>query len=124
VGVQPYGGMLTGYGSIAARFGYTVKQVRKAIHDIKQGQPGNPNFGFDRNTGDVYVQLPGGGYGDAPIGNIGDTIENGTGNHTSNVSALARLGIAAGIVIFVAPKIAGIVGAPFTGGSSLVLELA
>jgi len=60
-------------GSFAARWGYTRRQVRDAIHTLKKGIEGNPDVELDPDTGDVYVREPGGD--PELLGNIGDEID-------------------------------------------------
>ncbi len=68
---------ITGYSNIANKLGYSVKQIKTAMHAVKN-QPGwrgfggnrNPDVGVDPISGEVYPQLPDGNFADDSIGNI------------------------------------------------------
>ncbi|MDU0314111.1 polymorphic toxin-type HINT domain-containing protein [Phycicoccus sp. M110.8] len=76
------GDMMSRPQQIADRFNATTRQVKDAIHAAKrQGLPRNgpvrnPDLSVDTNTGEIYPQLPDGGYGDS-IGNLWDYLEGG-----------------------------------------------
>ena len=59
----------------ANKTGKTQKQVEDAIHAAKQdnlkagGEKRNPDVQFDPETGELYPEIPGGGFGDS-IGNL------------------------------------------------------
>ncbi len=61
-------------GKIADQFGYSTRQIRTAIHDVKRGSafPGNPDVVIDR-AGEVYPVGRDGAAGDS-IGNILDSL--------------------------------------------------
>ena len=68
-------------GQIADRFDASVRQVKDAIHAVKQNMPRsgpvrNPDVMVDLETGEVYPQIEGGGVGDS-IGNILDYLPGG-----------------------------------------------
>jgi|GEM_PF-3597530 len=66
--------------AIARALGYSTKQIRSAIEDVKQ-QPGwrggasrNPNVFVDDTTGEVYPRLPNGTAAQDSIGNLYDYL--------------------------------------------------
>jgi RHS repeat-associated protein len=65
---------LTGYGQIGAKFGLSERVVRWRIHAAKHGAEveGNPDVAVDEETGEIYIQEPGGKVTEDSIGNIGD----------------------------------------------------
>jgi hypothetical protein len=65
-------------GKIATDLGRTAKEVKDAIHKVKQGMPRdapirNPDVVVDTSTGEVYPKTQGAGIGDS-IGNIRDYL--------------------------------------------------
>ena len=82
-GSQPSRSYTSNVGKISKQWGYTPKQVNDAIHAIKAyggwrglGVNKNPDIVVDMDTGEVYVQTPGGGVSDDSIGNILDELDN------------------------------------------------
>jgi hypothetical protein len=66
-------------GQIASDTGHTVREVKDAIHAVKQDMPRsgpvkNPDVSVNTTTGEVYVQRPDGTLGEASIGNIFDYL--------------------------------------------------
>ncbi|MFI6899531.1 polymorphic toxin-type HINT domain-containing protein, partial [Streptomyces sp. NPDC050256] len=66
--------------ALAQKTGYTVKQIKDAIHKVKaqggwrgNGANRNPDMLIDPKTGEVYPQMPDGSPGDS-IGNIFDHL--------------------------------------------------
>ncbi len=78
--------ILTGYGNIADAFDTTTRNVRDALHVAKDdkivraGKFKNPDLGVDRTTGEIYIELPDGGFSEDSIGNIQDILERITGS--------------------------------------------
>ncbi|MEU2628319.1 polymorphic toxin-type HINT domain-containing protein [Kitasatospora sp. NPDC007106] len=73
-------GMLSKPGAIAKATGYSVKQIKDAIHKVKAqggwrgiGSNKNPDMLIDPKTGEVHPQLPDGTPGES-IGNIFDHL--------------------------------------------------
>lgn len=70
--------LLTRPNQIAQKTGYSTRQIKDAIHAVKNEIQGgfrlNPDVGVDINTGETYVQLPGGGMSEDSIGNIFDYL--------------------------------------------------
>ena len=63
---------------IAEKTGYSPKEIKDAIHEVKKNMPRggpvrNPDVNVDVNTGEVYPQNGQGGSGDS-IGNIFDHL--------------------------------------------------
>ncbi|MCX5102903.1 hypothetical protein [Streptomyces sp. NBC_00439] len=73
-------GMVAKPNALARATGYSVKQIKEAIHKVK-GQGGwrgigenrNPDMLIDPKTGEVHPQMPDGTPGDS-IGNIYDYL--------------------------------------------------
>jgi hypothetical protein len=66
------------YGKIAVETGHSIREVRDAIHRVKDNLPRdtgirNPEVDVDVTTGEVYPRTPDGGHGDS-IGNIHDYL--------------------------------------------------
>jgi hypothetical protein len=67
-------------GKLAKEFKRTPKEIREAIHQVKnnadwRGMGGNKNPDVVVDTdGEVYPELPGGGRGEDSIGNILDYL--------------------------------------------------
>jgi RHS repeat-associated protein len=64
---------------IASKTGYTVRQVKDAIHAVKRSMPrdglrANPDIEVELPSGEVYIQLPTGELSDDSIGNIFDIL--------------------------------------------------
>ncbi|MEW1693880.1 Hint domain-containing protein, partial [Streptomyces sp. NPDC091263] len=66
--------------ALSQKTGYTVKQIKEAIHKVKaqggwrgNGANRNPDMLIDPKTGEVYPQMPDGSPGDS-IGNIFDHL--------------------------------------------------
>ncbi|MCX4770150.1 Hint domain-containing protein [Streptomyces sp. NBC_01285] len=73
-------GMVSKPNALSQKTGYTVKQIKEAIHKVKNqggwrgnGANRNPDMLIDPNTGEVYPQMPDGSPGDS-IGNIFDHL--------------------------------------------------
>jgi hypothetical protein len=76
-----YGDLISRPGQIADRFGATAREVKDAIHQAKTNLPRggsvrNPDVSVDPVSGEIYPQLPGGGFGDS-IGNMWDLLGKG-----------------------------------------------
>jgi RHS repeat-associated protein len=92
-------GLLTQPGQIASRLGYTTQEVNDAIHALKKGISGNQDVGVDPDTGEVYVELPDGGYSEDSIGNIHDEIDDSSGSVNKAIAAGAGAA-SAGVIIW------------------------
>ena len=116
---------LTRERQIAEMFGYTVGQVKQAIHGLKNkaGVSGpaarNPDIVVDGRNGDIYVQLPGGRLSEDPIGNIHGQVEEGGSSFSASqiratvVGAVGVAGVgAAATVIWWVGKLAAPVCGP------------
>lgn len=76
-----YGDLISRPGQIADQFGATAREVKDAIHQAKTNLPRggpvrNPDVSVDPVSGEIYPQLPGGGFGDS-IGNMWDLLGKG-----------------------------------------------
>jgi hypothetical protein len=66
-------------GQIASDTGYSVRQIKDAIHKVKRDMPRsgpvrNPDVSVNTTSGNVYVKLPDGSRSEDPIGNIFDHL--------------------------------------------------
>ncbi|WP_017659673.1 RHS repeat-associated core domain-containing protein [Baaleninema simplex] len=74
--------LTTKVGNIANRTGLSNKEIKDAIHAVKEagivrayGKKNNPDVGVDVKTGDVFIQLEKGIFSGDPIGNLGDHVD-------------------------------------------------